>query len=179
MEKRTHPFYRDYPEQPYISPQRDLDAWEKTPDRFPYGVVEKRQMQRLAEGILPGHVVMLWRIHFGNFTNESVHPQYFEYRYGVDGAECIETLIRLGYAIKCGAKDSLNLLNLRALKAILLENGLSAKGKKEELLTWIAGHVPEEKLEEAFPLRKYRITPAGESVLEKHGEIIKRHGPKM
>lgn len=179
MEKRTHPFYRDYPEQPYLSPQRDLDAWEKTPDRFPYGVVEKRQMQRLGEGILPGHVVMLWRIHFGNFTNESMHPQYFEYRYGVDGAECIETLIRLGYAIKCGAKDSLNLLNLRALKAILLENGLSAKGKKEELLTRIAGHVPEEKLEEAFPLRKYRITPAGESVLEKYGEIIKRHGPKM
>lgn len=130
MKKILHPVYRDYPEQPYISPERDLTAWEKTPEKFPYGVVGRKQMQRLPEGLLPGDVVMLWRIHFGNFTNESVIPQYFEYRYGVESGESIATLLRLGLARQCGAVETLPLVSMVLLKRILKENGLGVGGKR-------------------------------------------------
>ena len=32
MKKITHPVYADYPEQPYISPDRDLKLWEEQPE---------------------------------------------------------------------------------------------------------------------------------------------------
>lgn len=177
--KTTHPVYKDYPEQPYISPNRDLKAWIETPEQFPYGKVEKRQMIRLPEGLLPGDVVMLWRIHFNNFTNESVIPQYFEYRYGVNSDESINTLTNLKYITLGTSKDTLNLLNMTVLKRILKNNNLPVKGKKEELTNRILNNIPEEKLEESFSLRKYNITESGENILKKYDNIIQLHGPKM
>lgn len=179
MEKTTHPIYKDYPEQPYISPDRDLEAWEKNPELFPYGIVEKKQMQRLPEGILPGHIIMLWRIHFNNFTNKTFIPQYFEYRYGVDSEECIQTLINRGYVEICSAKDSLNLLNMNALKDILEKSNLDTKGKKGILLSRITDNISEEELIKLFSLRKYKITSSGEEILKKYDNIIQKHGPKM
>ena len=179
MKKVTHLRYKDYPEQPYISPERDLKAWENTPEKFPYAVVERKQMQRLEEGILPGHIVMLWRIHFGNFTNETFIPQYFEYRYGVDSEEVIKTLLEREYIAICGAKDSLPLLNMAVLKRILAKHKLETKGKKEELLRRAEESIQEKELSKEFTLRKYMITSAGAKVLEKYEDIIQKHGPKM
>ncbi len=178
LKKVTHPVYKDYPEQPYISPYRDLKLWEKYPERFPYGIVDKKQMQRLAEGILPGHVVLLWRIHLTTFTNQSVIPQYFEYRYGVDSKECVQTLQKLGFAQICSAKESLDALNMIVLKRILQSNGLETKGKKGELLQRIQDNLSEQRLAELFPLRKYKTTSAGEELISKYDSIIKKHGPK-
>lgn len=179
MERITHPLYRDYPEQPYISPERDLAAWQAEPEKFPYGVVAKKQMQRLPEGVLPGDVVMLWRIHFGTFTTESVIPQYFEYRYGVESNESLATLLRLGYARLCTAAESLPQLSLPVLKRILRANGLAIKGKKDDLLARLRENLPEEKLAAAFSLRQYAITEAGGKLLDKYDAIIQQHGPKM
>lgn len=179
MKKIVHPIYKDYAEQPFISPGRDMESWEKMNGLFPYGIIEKKQMQRLSEGLLPGHIVMLWRIHFNNFTNETVIPQYFEYRYGVDSEECIETLIKLGYAKVCSAKDSLNCLNMRELKEILKKLNLQTTGKKENLLSRVIEYGAEQELEALFFLRKYGITSPGEEVLKKYDSIIQKHGPKM
>ncbi len=179
MGKIIHSIYKEYPEQPYISPDRDLKAWVNTPENFPYGIVEKKQMQRLPEGILPGHVVMLWRIHFNNFTNQTLIPQYFEYRYGVDSDECIATLTKLGYIKICGARQSLDVLNMVVLKRILQASGLPTSGKKEELLKRILENIPEEQLASQVSLRKYEITPIGQAILDKYDDIIQKHGPKM
>ena len=179
MKPITHPFYKDYPEQPYISPERDIIAWENSPGLFPYSKVEKKQMQRLPEGLLPGDIIMLWRIHFGNFTNKSMIPQYFEYRYGVDSEESIQTLIKLGYVKISSATDSLLSLNMNVLKVLLEKNNLDTKGKKEVLLARIAENVPEKALSSQFTLRRYLITPSGEKILKKYNSIVQKHGPKM
>ena len=48
-------------------------------------------MKRLEEGILPGHfLILLWRISFSTFTNESVFPKYFEYTYGVNAEQALQ-----------------------------------------------------------------------------------------
>lgn len=179
MTKITHSIYKDYPEHPYISPARDLELWEKTPEVFPYSRVEKRQMERLPEGVLPGDIVMLWRINFDNFTSTTVIPQYFEYRYGIDSDESIKILIQLGYIEVGSAKDSLDVLNMVALKKILVENELDTKGKKAIVFNRIMDSVTEEKLAKQFSLRKYKSTPSGKELLEKYDAIIQKHGPKM
>lgn len=170
--------YSGYPEAPYISPERDLAAWEADPAQFYYGVVERKQMQRLPEGVLPGHIVMLWRIHFGSFTNETVIPQYFEYRYGVDSKEALETLTKLDFIAACSATDSLDCLTIPQLKKLLAASGLPAKGNKAQLLAQLKEQLPEDKLAPLFPLRRYQITTKGTRLLEKYDDIIRRHGPK-
>lgn len=179
MKKITHPIYKDYPEQPYISPERDLEAWTKNPEKFHYGIIHKRDMVRTEEGLLPGDIIMLWRIGFNNFTNESTIPQYFEYRYGVNSDESIALLTKLKYIFQANATDSLDLLTVLDLQRILATTTLSPKGKKKELLARITDNIPETQLAKLFPLRRYQITDSGKKILIKYDDIIKRHGPKM
>ena len=77
--------YQDYPEVPYISEKRDKEAWLNAVRIGSEQLVPKRNMIRFEEDILPGHLILLWRIQFGTFTNESVYPKYFEYNYGING----------------------------------------------------------------------------------------------
>lgn len=153
MNKITHPLYQNYPEQPYISPERDLTAWGADPESFPYGLVEKRNMVRLPEGILPGHIVMLWRVHFNTFTTETVIPQYFEYRYGVDSRECLQTLQNLGFIRLASATESLSVLTIKDLKPILKAHGLRATGTKPELVNRLTAAIPDKDLAKNFILR--------------------------
>ena len=178
MKKITHPTYADYPEQPYISPERDLEKWEKYPEKFPYSKVERRQMVRLPEGVLPGDLVMLWRIHFDNFTNESTIPEYFEYRYGINSDESIALLKSLELIEDTDAYDSLDLITAPVLKRILKDEGLPAGGKKDELLARAREKISRGRLDELISLRRYRITEKGSELLEKYDEEIQRHGPK-
>ncbi|MFV0423997.1 MAG: hypothetical protein ACK5K7_00270 [Bacilli bacterium] len=78
MKKITHEIYKDYPIHPYISSKRDLKLWETNPEKFPYKIVEKKQMILLDEKILPGDLIFLLIIKFYNFKNESDIHQYFE-----------------------------------------------------------------------------------------------------
>lgn len=179
MKQIVHPIYSDYPEQPYISPDRNLKEWIDYPERFPYGIVERKQMERLPEGVLPGDIIMLWRIHFGTFTTETVIPQYFEYRYGVNSAESIQTLIKLNYIEKQNAMESLGYLTVARLVKILEKNKLNTKGKKVDLLLRIKTNISIEKMGKEFSLRGYQITPSGSFLLEKYDRIIQKHGPKV
>jgi len=179
MKKITHPIYKDYPEQPYISPERDLEQWAKYPDKFHYGIIHKRDMIRTSVGLLPGDVIMLWRIGFHNFTNESTIPAYFEYRYGVNSDESIALLTKKKYIYLCDATQTLPLLTATEIKRMLKANNLPTTGNKQTLLDRITANIPEHTLAKSFALRRYEITPAGEKILVKYADIIERHGPKM
>ena len=79
-------FYTDHEVKPYISPERDLEAWLL--DSKP---VPKRNMELLRDGLLAGDIILLWRIHFGTFTTETWFPKYFEYTYGIHASEHLKT----------------------------------------------------------------------------------------
>lgn len=74
-------FYADYPEKPYISPDRNFEQWVEMASLFPHCRVSIENMTRFSDGLLPGHVYMLYWI--GKFPNKKV-PQYFEYEFGID-----------------------------------------------------------------------------------------------
>ena len=150
-----HHFYDDYAEYPYISESRDVLEWERYPERFPYGIVEKRQMIRLEEGILPGHVILLWRIGFDNFTTESTIPAYFEYRYGIHTDEAFKTLMQKGYVEMCSAKESISVINMTQIKRILGNYQLPKTGKRSDLVERVLDNLTEEELSQEFEVRRY------------------------
>ena len=59
-------FYKEHQVKPFISPERDLDAWLLNPKPVP-----KRNMDLLADDLLAGNIILLWRIQFGTFTTET------------------------------------------------------------------------------------------------------------
>ena len=179
MKKITHPLYKDYPEQPYISPERDLEDWASYPEKYPYSKIEKRQMVRLPEGVLPGDIIMLWRIGFGNFTTETHIPNYFEYRYGIESRESIQLLISLGFIYQGTSIDTLELMSAPVVKRILGNHKLKKTGNKNELLERVYDNIIEEELSKEYSERRLIITNSGKELLKKYDDIIQRHGPKM
>ena len=74
-------YYADYPEIPYVSNERQAD-WIEKAQRFPkQSVIPKSTMKRFSDGLLPGHIYMLYWLK--KYTNKTV-PSYFEYKYGID-----------------------------------------------------------------------------------------------
>ncbi|WZU02290.1 hypothetical protein MGH68_04570 [Erysipelothrix sp. D19-032] len=122
---------------------------------------------------------MLWRIGLGTFNSQSMIPNYFEYKYGVDDDESLELLVRKGYAYKASARETLDTLSIPVLKRILTENQLDKKGKKQDVLDRVRDNVSDEILEQSFTIRNYVITDEGRAIIKAYDAIIQKHGPKM
>lgn len=87
-------FYSDYPEIPYISIGRG-EQWVKMAQEMPKTVlVQRNMMARFNDGLLPGHIYMLYWLN--KYTNKKV-PQYFEYKYGIDFHSEKSFLLDTGY----------------------------------------------------------------------------------
>ena len=117
-------FYKDHPVKPFISPERDLDTWLLNPKPVP-----KRNMDLLADDLLAGAIILLWRINFGTFTTETWFPKYFEYIYGIDAPKHLKTLVEKGYAVIETAFDSLDHLNATMKKSILKSKEITGLSK--------------------------------------------------
>lgn len=172
--------YANHDEMPYISPERDLDKWLTEVETSSGKLVPKRNMIRLSEGYLPGHIIILWRVRFGTYTNETVISKYFEHLYGINGKLGMEKLLEDGYVIELGALNSLDQRTAGQLKLYLKDKkvpGLS-KMKKDELVAIMPQYFTEEELAPYFTVREYRLTEKGEALLDNHPEVIDKHPKK-
>lgn len=106
--------YKDYQVKPFISTERDLDAWLLNPKPVP-----KRNMELLEDNLLASDIILLWRIYFETFTTENWFPEYFEYTYGIDAPKHLKTLVEKGYALVETVFDSLDHLNTTMKENIL------------------------------------------------------------
>ena len=70
--KNVFALYENHAEVPYISPQRNLHEWVNLVNIGSESLVPKRNMIRFEEDVLPGHLILLWRINFGTFTTSAV-----------------------------------------------------------------------------------------------------------
>lgn len=95
-EKIYDKYYRDFPEKPYISKEQELNInWPESQEMFPRAsIIPRTRMTRFSDGLLPGHVYMLYWLK--KYTNKSV-PVYFEYRYGINFEKEKLFLIDNGY----------------------------------------------------------------------------------
>ena len=101
-QKRIHEqFYPNYPEKPFISKDRELNTnWiEQTEFTLEHmkvnPLVTIDKMTRLPDGLLPGHIYMLYWI--GKNSAEKRIPSYFEYKYGIEFERERQFLIHNGY----------------------------------------------------------------------------------
>ena len=137
-------------------------------------------MDLLADYLLAGDIILLWRINFGTFITESWSPKYFEYTYGIDAPKHLEMLVEKGYALVETAFDSLDHLNSTMKKNILKKKGVTglSKMKASDLDQALYDHFSEEELAGHFSIRGYKLTPKGEQALKDHQAIIDRHQKK-
>lgn len=178
MIKKISKLYKDHENQPYISQTRDLTKWENAPEEFPYSLVPEKNMVLLKEKVFPGDIIMLWRISLNTFTNHSIIPQYFEYRYGIESEASIKRLMDKNYIGLDSLKNSLEFSNSGRLKKILKLKGIKVSGKKQELVDRVCQNFKEEELEKYLDLKAYRINNQGSELLSKYQDIIEKHGPK-
>lgn len=87
-------FYKNYPEMPFISQDRELNTnWIDQAQMFG-ATPTKEMMVRYSDGLLPGHVYMLYWI-------KEIHrkriPVYFEYQYGINFTDEQDFLYKQGY----------------------------------------------------------------------------------
>ncbi len=172
--------YKDHTEVPYISPTRNLKEWLALVSIGSESLVSKRNMVRFEEDILPGHLILLWRIQFGTFTTDSFYPKYFEYDYGINADQALKEVLEKGFATQLSALDSLPHLNAAQLKAVLKQFGLKGYSKlnKEGLMELAQAELSEDQISPYFTIRGYKITPAGAAILAKYPEVVNRHPKK-
>lgn len=87
-------YYKNFGRKPYISPDRNFDQWEAMVAMSPAMLVQKEMMIPYNDGLLPGHVYMLYWI---DKIHRSSVPAYFEYEYGINFEAEKGYLQRLGY----------------------------------------------------------------------------------
>ena len=66
MNTTIEKLYKDHQVKPFISPERDLDAW-----LLNHKPVPKRNMELLEDNLLAGDIILLWIVNFGTFTTET------------------------------------------------------------------------------------------------------------
>lgn len=165
--------YHDYPQMPYVNPQRDLATEVFKP-------VPRRNMVPLADDLLAGDIILLWRVAFGTFTNETVFPKYFEYTYGINAPERLTRLIEKGYVEEETAFDSLDHITAGLKKQILKTRdvkGLSQL-KSAELNDVLKAQLTEAELGSHFTVRGLALTDRGRETLTKYQEVVDRHPKK-
>lgn len=165
--------YEDYLVKPYISPERDLATEDFKP-------VPKRNMEPLTDGLLAGDIILLWRIQFGTFTNETWFPKYFEYTYGIHAPQHLQDLIEREFAYVESAFDSLDHITATLKKKILKQAGVAglSKMKAADLDQALHQYLTEEELGAQFSVRGIALTKKGEAALATNSAVIDRHPKK-
>jgi len=175
--KKVREIYINHNEFPYISPERDLEQWLKKANITSSEKVPKQNMERTEEGLLPGDIILLWRISLGTYTTLPDFPKYFEYDYGINAPLHLKQLVGENYVYLQSAKNSLPLINKAGLKIILAEKGRKApsKFKKDELVEYVKGQFTEDELVPLVNVRGYRLTEKGEKALKNNSFVVDKH----
>ena len=119
-EKVIRMFYSDYPEKPFISDERDIKDWIERAQGMPKQcLVDKKMMKRFSDGLLPGHVYMLYWLN--KYTNKKV-PAYFEYKYGVDFEKEKTFLLENGYLNELNKPTEKGTLAISAHQSVINEH---------------------------------------------------------
>lgn len=178
--RKVQEIYKEHNEMPYISPERNLEQWLKKANVSSSEKVPKRNMERTEEVLLPGDIILLWRISLDTYTTLPDFPKYFEYDYGIDAPEHLKQLAEEGYVYLQSAIESLPLFNVPGLKMILTEKGLKtpSKLKKDELIEYVKNQFTEEELDPLVEIRGYRLTENGKHTLDNNSFVVDKHPKK-
>ena len=91
-------YYKSYPIKPFISMDREKNTnWLEQAEIFSkQSIIPISMMTQFNDGLLPGHVYMLYWI---NKNGQKKVPSYFEYKYGIEFDREKKYLINNGYLV--------------------------------------------------------------------------------
>ncbi|WP_413042162.1 hypothetical protein [Rothia dentocariosa] len=123
--------------------------------------------------VTAGDIILLWRVGFDTFTTQSWFPKYFEYTYGIDAAFDLRILVEAEFVEVESAADPLDLVTAPALRKALKDAGVTGLSgmKKAELMGFTREHLSPAQLGDAVPVRSYKLTTAGWTLLDAHPEV--------
>ncbi|EHI69615.1 hypothetical protein ACVRY7_00600 [Streptococcus ictaluri] len=170
--KTIQEVYENHAEMPFILAKYETELIRKP--------IAKKQMVRTKEGLLPGHIIMLWRIHFGTYTTANPHHKYFYTTYGIDAQKELDWLIQESYVQVESAFDSLRHLPASDLKGFLTQKGVKglSKMKRQDLDEAVAQYYNEQELSQCFDLRGYALLEKGQQALAANSPIVESHPQK-
>ena len=130
--------------------------------------------------VTAGDIILLRRISFDTFTTQSWFPKYFEYTYGTDAAFDLRMLVEAGVVEVESAADSLDLVTAPALRKALKDAGVNdlSSAKKADLMRLAREHLSPTQLEDAVPVRSYKLATAGRALLDARPEVGAKHPQK-
>jgi hypothetical protein len=119
-----------------------------------------KNLQKLPNGLLPGDIILLWRINFGTFTTESWFPKYFTQDYSIDAPAHLRELLTQGYVELDDIYSTLEAhVSGEKIRQVLFERlGKKFSGaSKLELLDLAEATFNQKELEELFEIRGYSL----------------------
>lgn len=124
-------------------------------------------------GMRLSDVMLLEYCTYGSYPNPpNGYPQVWESSYGITDVNAVlSSLEERGYIRFKTAKEMLPMLTVPQLKAAAAAVGVSAKGKKADLI-FALSNVPDSELEQAIPNRKYRLTEKGDAAHKANAHVI-------
>lgn len=126
-------------------------------------------------GLTPQEVVLIsyaesYRV------NERKFPLFWSYQYGIDDvAGKLLDLEEKGFIEIGKSSTAMKYCKASDLKKFLSEQGLVAKGKKEELIAKIEAEVEPSIIDAAFPDRTFAVTEKGQEALRENEGILLIH----
>lgn len=143
--------------------------------------IPARNLIRFENGLLPGDIILLWRISHGTFTSESHFHKYFSQDYGIDAPAHLVELISKGFVetqnVFEAIEDHVPVWRLKEILAERGEVGLS-KLNRNEILDLVEVVFNEKELEELITVRGYVLTKKGEEALQQGQSAVDKHPKK-
>ncbi|MFZ2275816.1 MAG: hypothetical protein WAV68_02505 [Candidatus Nanogingivalis sp.] len=143
--------------------------------------IPARNLIRFEDGLLPGDIILLWRISHGTFTNESHFHKYFSQDYGIDAPAHLAELISKGFVKTQNVFEAIeDHVPVWRLKEILTERGEVGLSKlnRNEILDLVEVVFDEKELEELIAVRGYVLTEKGEEALRQGQPAVDKHPKK-
>lgn len=128
-------------------------------------------------GLYPAEILLLEYCSYGTYpAPKNGYPGFWWFSYGIrDVGAALKSLEVRGYIAFAAAKDSLNSLTMPQLKDMLSSKGLSASGKKADLVIRVAEAFTEAELLSAGIQTKYMLTELGKRELDENAYVPYMH----
>lgn len=143
--------------------------------------IPRRNLVKLANGLLPGDIILLWRVSLETFTNMSDFPKYFSQNYGINASKNLQNLIKQDYIkiqdVYAALEDHATVAWMRQALKNQSVKGLS-RLRRLELLDLIEATLSQKELEKMLKVRGYYLTEKGEKTLYDNQSIVDKHPKK-
>ena len=130
-----------------------------------------------ARGLFVAEVLLLEYCSYGNYPKpKNGYPGFWWFKYGIrDVGHALLSLEQRGFLQWASAKDTIKHLKIDELKQVLTDAGLSASGRKADLIERITAYVPEDKITAFSHTPKYMLTEKGKLELQENGYVPYMH----